>query len=92
MTAKKENVPWLPAEYEVADVASIKALVAGTATEHQQKRALNWIIEHVCKTYDMSYFPASDRDTAFAEGKRFVGNQIVKMIKLDIEKIKRAEK
>jgi hypothetical protein len=30
----------------------------------------------------MSYRPLSDRDTTFAEGKRHVGNQLVKMTKI----------
>jgi hypothetical protein len=30
----------------------------------------------------LSYRPQSERDTSFAEGKRFVGMQIVKQLKL----------
>jgi hypothetical protein len=42
--------------------------------------ALNWIV-HICAgAHSMSYRPGADgdRDTAFAEGRRFVGNQILK--------------
>jgi len=84
-----KSMPWYPPEYELADISAIKGVAAGTATEEQQKRAMKWIIENCCATYEMSYRPTSDRDTAFAEGRRFVGSQIVKLIKLDMSIFKR---
>lgn len=74
--------PWHPAPYEEPDTYAIKALAAGVANEGQQKRVLDWIVKTLCGTYDVSYRPDSDRDTAFAEGKRFVGLQLVKQINL----------
>ena len=74
--------PWHPAPYDDADTYAIKALAAGVANEGQQKRALDWIVNTLCATYDLSYRPGSDRDTAFAEGKRHVGLQLVKLVKL----------
>lgn len=70
----------------------MQALAAGTADPVQQKRALAWIIEQAAGTYDLSYRPGAqegDRDTAFAEGKRFVGSQIVKMLKVSVAAIRR---
>jgi hypothetical protein len=76
--------PWKPAPYDEADTYAIKALAAGVANEGQQKRALKWIIESLCGTYDLSFRPGpeGDRDTAFAEGRRSVGLQLVKQINL----------
>jgi hypothetical protein len=74
--------PWHPAPYDEADTYAIKALAAGVANEGQQKRALDWIINTLCGTYDLSYRPESDRDTAFAEGKRHIGLQLVKQVKM----------
>ncbi len=77
--------PWKPAAYETADAYALKALRDGEATPEQQVRALDWIVMTACETYNMSYRPGGpdgDRDTAFAEGKRFVGLQIVKMLNL----------
>lgn len=74
--------PWHPAPYEDADVYAIKALAAGKASEGQQQRALNWIINVACATYDLSFRPESDRETVFAEGKRHVGMQLVKLTKI----------
>lgn len=84
--------PWKPARWEVADVAAIQALQRGDAMEHQQQRALNWIIE-ACGTYDLSFRPGDDgeRDTAFAEGKRSVGLQIVKLINLNLEALRKVK-
>lgn len=78
------NEPWKPATCEDADVAAFKALAAGVANEGQQKRALQWLIHKVARTYDLSYRPGPDgeRDTAFAEGMRSVGLQVVKLINL----------
>jgi hypothetical protein len=59
-------------------------LQAGNANAGQQHRALQWIIEAPCGTYDLSYRAGAgvERDTAFAEGKRFVGQQIAKQLML----------
>ena len=88
------NAPWLPPPYDDADVFAIQALVKGSANPDQQKRALAWIIEKACGVYDMSYRPGAgdgDRDTAFAEGRRFAGNQVVKMTKLKTGQLRREE-
>ena len=81
-------MPWYPPSYEKADISAIKGVVAGTATPEQQVRAMRYIIETLCGAYDLSYRPGSDRDTAFAEGRRFVGLQIIKAIKLDLSALK----
>jgi len=82
------GAPWAPAKYTVAQAAAVQALSHGTADKEQQIRALKWIVEDVCGTYDMSYRPDSTRDSDFAEGKRFVGNQIVKMTVLNIANLR----
>jgi hypothetical protein len=85
MTLKPQKKhPWQPAEYDPADMAAMKALRDGTATADQQGRALQWIIQDCCETYGMSFHPGADgdRDTVFAEGKRFVGLQIVKLLNM----------
>jgi hypothetical protein len=79
---------WAPPVYDVADVSAVQALMNGTAEAHQQQRALRWIIEVACGTYDMSYRPDSSRDTDFAEGRRFVGLQLVKLTKLNTQRLR----
>ena len=86
----QQNAPWLPCSWDIADVAAIQALQRGDASADQQRRALAWIINSACATYDLSYRPGGqdgDRDTAFALGRAFVGQQIVKVMKLALTKL-----
>ena len=80
--------PRAPAAYDRRTVAAFQALARGEATADQQVYALKHVVEEICKTYDLSYRPASDRDTVFAEGKRFVGLQIVKFITIHTSRVK----
>lgn len=81
-TAQAEHAPWKPAQWEKADANAVRAMAAGEADPEQQRRALQWIIESAAGTYDAHYFP-TDRETAFALGRAHVGQQIVKLIKLN---------
>lgn len=78
-----------PPHYENVDVGAVQALASGTASPDQQRRALDWIITAASATYDQSFNPDSDRLTSFAEGRRFVGNQIVKLTKLNLSKLQK---
>jgi hypothetical protein len=84
MKKTRSAAPWQPAPYDDSDIAAVKALVTGTASAPQQQRALDWIIRTACATYDLSFRPgeSGERETAFAEGKRWVGLQVVKMMKI----------
>ena len=55
----------------------------GTASDTQQQHVFNLIVEKICGTYDASFHPDHPRWTDFAEGKRFVGNSIVKLTKIN---------
>lgn len=74
------SAPWQPVEIQPADVYAIKALVAGTATEAQQHRIVDWL-QRATAVGEMSYRPLSDRDSVFAEGKRFIGLQFFTLAK-----------
>lgn len=76
--------PWMPVEWEPEDAHAVQAVMYGRASEDQQKRAMRFIVEQVCATNDLSYRPSSDRDTAFAEGKRYVGLQLRKFAQINI--------
>jgi hypothetical protein len=93
-TTLAARAAWLPAEWEPADVSAVQALARGDATEEQQKRALDWIINSACGTYEVSYRPGGqegERDTCFAEGRRFVGSQIVKALKISLYALRNRE-
>ncbi len=83
MTAKKVPPQFTPPDYDEADMAAFRALHRGEASQEQQKRALDWIIQSAAATYDVSFHPDSARLTDFAEGRRFVGLQVVKLLKLN---------
>src|SRR3546814_12923992 len=85
------HAPWLPPSYEPPDVGAIQALARGDASEDQQRRALRNIVETLAGTYDLSYRPDSTHDTAFAEGRRFVGLTLVKLTKLRLKPAKDSE-
>lgn len=72
--------PQMPAPFDRADVAAIKAMRDGRATPEQQKRALAWIVEFAARTYANPYQPGASDDTAFGCGCMHVGNQIIKLL------------
>ena len=87
-----DSAPWMPPRYELADVSAWKALQQGVASPEQQQRALRWLIA-AAGTYDLSFRPGEDgsRASTFAEGKRFVGLQVVKLLNADLATLRRSE-
>lgn len=85
-----DNAPWRPAPYEIEHVGAIQALMNGKAEPHQQKLALEYIVNVAAGTYEAHYHTGPDglRNTAFALGRAFVGQTIVKLTKLNIAHLK----
>ena len=92
MTAVKKPTlaagPFIPAPYEIHHVAGLQAMQRGEASAHQQQEVLKWLIERAACTFEFHYYP-SERDTAFALGKAFVGQSVVKLLKLDLSLLRR---
>jgi len=84
---KKYESPSAPIEIKAHNAGAVQALIRGDCPEHLQRDFIKWLIEDVCGTYDQSYRENSQRDTDFAEGKRWVGNRIVLASKLDPAKL-----
>jgi len=82
--------PHLPAQYEAADASALQALQDGSANEDQQKRALRWIIERAAGTYEAHFYP-DERFTTFALGRAYVGQQVVKMLRLNVSTLRSME-
>lgn len=80
----RDPSPHIAAPLERSVAAAIKALAKGEAMPEQQTLALNWIITECAGTYESVYFPESVRQSDFASGKRFVGNQIVGIINMSM--------
>jgi hypothetical protein len=85
---KPVPAPYIPLKPNKSEVLAWMALKAGTATPDQQQKALAMLINTVCETYGLSYRPGDPDGTSFAEGKRFVGLQIVKMLNTNPDTIK----
>lgn len=83
MPKKELPPPWLAKDYELADITAVQAVALGTADKDQQQRALRWIVEKVCGTYDLGWHPSGNHESDFAAGLRFAGLQIVKATKLN---------
>jgi hypothetical protein len=85
-----------PVPYDRNIVMALRSLSTGSANEGQQKAALDWIITKAANLYDMSYRLPEDGGegaTNFHEGRRFVGNQIVKMLTKEVlEAVTKREK
>lgn len=86
---KPDLRPWFPYKWEqnLHAVYALQALQLGEANKDQQQIALDFLIKELCGTYQMTYIPDSERDSNFAEGKRWVGNQLIKLIKLTGQQI-----
>lgn len=67
------------APYSEVVRAGLKAMSIGEATPHQQVEAFNWLIKHAAGIGTQSY-RADPHATAFAEGRRFVGIQIMMLL------------
>ena len=94
MTAKKQVVkkkkapvsapycfrcPW-----EKPDVSAMQALERGEASPEQQKRALDWIINNASGTYELAWEVDNERASSFEAGRRFVGIEVVKLLKINL--------
>ena len=94
MTTKKKKeikyklpeLPYIPAQPPKHIVKSLQALSSGEATEHQQKKALQWIINDASGAYSPAFHSGADgeRNTTFALGRAFVGQQIIGLLKINL--------
>lgn len=78
-------MPWQVVGIEAAEIFALQACAKGIANAGQQQRALAVIQDKICRRRRMSFFPGGhegDRATIFAEGKRFVGDQIERLLRM----------
>lgn len=91
MSAKKTltraEAPHALPKYKKADVVAWQALERGEADVHQQQRVLKWVIEEAAGNYEFHFYK-TDRETAFSLGRQFVGQQVVKMLRLNPMQVK----
>jgi len=98
------SLPWVPSYrldteegrfQHAQDCKALQLLAAGECPPHLQKRALEMIIYKLCGTYDMEFRPGGEdgrRASDFAGGKRWVGTQIVTMLRVNTAALVRGAK
>lgn len=81
------HAPWIPVTCDPADVTALQALARGEADPGMQRRALDFVIR-LSRNDGALYFPGEDgrRDTDFALGRAFVGEQVVALLKLNLRR------
>jgi hypothetical protein len=83
------NAKWQQENKE--SIRALQAVWAGNANEGQQVAAISFILDKLCDRGSNQYYQ-SDRDTAFALGKKFVGDHIAGAINAKVGKIQEAKK
>lgn len=81
--AKEQLQPWLPQQCDPADVAALRAVYAGNASEHQQRRAVDFVIKRLCGVGSLPFVPGGEdgrRATDLALGKQQVGIEILNLV------------
>ena len=91
MTTKVKIPPHFRCDWDIPTASAIQALIKGEATPDQQRGAMHWLINQACGTYNISFSEIGDRETCFAEGRRYVGSQIVKLNTLSINALRKAQ-
>jgi hypothetical protein len=82
--------PWLPSDYSDDVVMAVRQLADGKANEAQQKLAWRWLMYVTAASdefQDLSFRPGGEdgrRATDFADGKRFVGMQVKKLLRPEL--------
>lgn len=77
--------PWHPGDWDEDVLWATRAIETGKANEGQQKLFFEWLMYLTASVEayaDLSFRPGPEgvRATDFAEGKRFVGQQVRKML------------
>jgi hypothetical protein len=78
-------------ELDKEEHQAIKALYRGDATEYQQRLALKVIINVFSRTHDMPFIPGAADQTAFMNGRAFVGQKLLKYLNIPIGKLQEEE-
>jgi hypothetical protein len=70
------------------EILAIRSLEDGTADPYLQRLALSCILKKLCRTYDPHFVPGKPDETNFLQGRGFVGQEIVKLLRIDAAALK----
>jgi hypothetical protein len=95
--AKKPPIalPWLPIQlrpgFKKHHAVFVQQFARGELDKEGQIQLYDFLVTTLCGTYDLSFREdkdGGDRATNFAEGKRFIGMELVKLSKLNLSLLK----
>lgn len=86
---KAKPEPWLPPDYDESTIYAVRALMTGTANDGQQKLVWSYFMYLTGASEefaDLSFRPGpqGERATVFAEGRRFVGLMLRKLLRPEL--------
>jgi len=86
LKAAKQPPADMPAEADKKVIKALHNLSIGVASDHQQKMALQWIINEASRAHNPQFRSGDDgrRNTDFALGRAFVGQQIIGLLKINL--------
>jgi len=70
-----------------SEATAIKEVADGIADGYAQRLALQTIVTKLCRTYDVDFIPQCERQSAFLAGRGYVGKQIYRLLKIDINQL-----
>jgi len=82
--SKNTPVAFRTEDLTIQEHRSIRSLAAGDAEPHQQKEAIAVILKKFSRANDLLYIPGTFDETAFLNGRAFVGQQLLKYINLPV--------
>lgn len=77
--------PYLDAPAPPPIVSALQALHHGRADEHQQKRALDWILQRACRVFSTTFVAGDPHASAFMQGRAQVGHIIINATRTSAE-------
>lgn len=75
-------------EASLPQIGALKALSAGTASDHQQRLAWEFIIRGACAIQAQSFRAGDPYAMAFMEGRRFAGSTLLTLANIDTTTMK----
>lgn len=69
------------------EIMAVKAMKTGEADEYQQQLVLQVICNKLSRAQDLCFIPNDADQTAFLNGRAFVGQQMLKLLNVPIGKL-----
>lgn len=85
------NAPYLNPQVSQEEAWAVKAFISGKASDAEQGIASRFILGVLADVSAMSYHPDT-HDTAFAQGRRYVGHHLIRIAQLQPGQISELKK